>query len=159
MVFVLLAAAWALRGNPVATAAYLVLCALIPRPIMLPLLAWIVWQRPAWRWPLIGMVALVILTALPTGYLGDWIGSFSASGAKDIANDFNFSPSRFGGAWWLVIGVPLGVWLTLRGRIGWASMAISPYLLPYWIQMLGLELVRPGYSDSRATSRSASSIE
>lgn len=144
MVFVLLAAAWAYRGNGPATAAYIALCALVPRPIMLPLLAWLLWQRPAWRGPFVGIVALVVLTAIPTGYLPDWISSFAASGVKDIANDFNLSPSRFVGAWWIVVGLPLAAWLTLRGRIGWASMAISPYLLPYWVQMLGLELVRPG---------------
>jgi len=160
MVFVLLAAAWAYRGNGPATAIYLVMCVLIPRPIMLPLLAWILWQRPGWRWPFVGMVALAVLTALPTGYLGDWINSFQASGAKDIANDFNLSPSRFIGPLWVIAGIPLAIWLTARGRLGWASMAVSPYLLPYWVQMLGLELVRPqDYAERRATSRSASSIE
>jgi hypothetical protein len=143
MVFVLLAAAWAYRGNSVATGAYLVLCVLIPRPIMLPLLGWLLWQRPAWRGPFLGMVALAVLTAIPTGYLPDWIGSLRSSGVKDVGNDFNLSPSRFVGAAWMIVGVPLGLWLTLRGRLGWASMAISPYLLPYWVQMLGLELVRP----------------
>jgi hypothetical protein len=39
--------------------------------------------------------------------------------------------------------VPLAAWLTLRGKLGWASLAISPYLLPYYFQMLGLELVVP----------------
>ncbi|HLE58690.1 MAG TPA: hypothetical protein VJA85_03500 [Candidatus Limnocylindria bacterium] len=155
MMFVFLAAAWALRGNAIAVAAYLVLCALIPRPIMLPLLAWILWQRPAWRWPFVGIVALVVASAVPTGYLGDWVASFNASGVKDIANDFNLSPSRFVGPWWLLVGIPLGVWLTLRGRIGWASMAISPYLLPYWVQMLGLELVRPRDERAAAPYRSA----
>ena len=143
MVFVLLAAAWAYRGNRGATATYLVLCVLIPRPIMLPLLGWVLWQRPAWRWPFVGIALIGILSAIPTGYLPDWIGSFVASGVKDIANDFNLSPSRFLGGLWLAIGVPLAAWLTLRGRLGWASMAISPYLLPYYVQMLGLELVRP----------------
>jgi len=162
MVFVLLAAAWALRGNGAATSIYLALCVLIPRPVMLPLLAWLLWQHSAWRWPFVGMALLVVLTAIPTGYLPDWIGSFVSSGVKDVANDFNLSPSRFIGPAWLVIGVPLAAWLTIRGRLGWASMAISPYLLPYWVQMLGLELVRPGgraYPANRATSRSASSIE
>ena len=144
MVFVLLAAAWAYRGNGVATGTYLALCLLVPRPIMLPLLAWILWQRPAWRLPFAAMVAALILTALPTGYLPVWLGSLFESGASEIANDFNLSPSQFIGAAWLVIGVPLAVWLTVRGRVGWASMTISPYLLPYWIQMLGLELVKPG---------------
>lgn len=158
MVFVLLAAAWAYRGSNLATGVYLVLCVLVPRPIMVPLLAWILWQRPAWRLPFVGIAAAGLLTALPTGYLPEWLGSLFRSGADEIGNDFNLSPSQFIGAWWLVIGVPLAAWLTYRGRIGWASMAISPYLLPYYIQMLGLELV-PRYPASVATSRSASSIE
>jgi len=159
MVFVLLAAAWAYRGSNVATGVYLVLCVLVPRPIMVPLLAWILWQRPGWRLPFVGIAAVGLLTALPTGYLPEWLGSLFRSGADEIGNDFNLSPSQFIGAWWLVIGVPLAAWLTFRGRIGWATMAISPYLLPYYVQMLGLELVRPRYPDSVATSRSASSIE
>lgn len=160
LVFVLLAAAWAYRGNGVATVIYLALCVVVPRPLMLPLLAWILWQRPVWRLPFAGIVAAGILTALPTGYLLEWIGSFVRSGAQDIANDFNLSPSRFIGAAWLAIGVPLAAWLTIRGRLGWASMAISPYLLPYYVQLLGLELVGPAADQpSRATSRSARSIE
>ena len=157
MVFVLLAAAWAYRGNGVATAAYLALCVLIPRPIMLPLLAWILWQRPAWRLPFVGMALVGVLTAIPTGYLPTWIGSLFQSGANEIANDFNLSPTRFLGPAWLIIGLPLAAWLTLRGRLGWASMAISPYLLPYYVQMLGLESVQPrDASEPAARHRSAS---
>ena len=148
LIFVLLAAVWAYRGNRFATFAYLACCVLIPRPIMVPLLGWILWQRPQWRLPFVTLAVLVVLTAIPTGYLGDWVASFGASGAKDIANDFNLSPSRFLGVAWLIIGVPLGVWLTIRGRLGWASMAISPYLLPYWVEFLGLELMRPSRVDS-----------
>lgn len=160
MVFVVLAAAWALRGNALATGLYLALCILVPRPVMLPLLAWLMWQRPEWRWPFAGMAALGVLTALPTGYLPEWIGTLFRTGATEVANDFNVSPSRFIGEAWILIGLPLAAWLTVRGRLGWASMAISPYLLPYWVQMLGLELVRPQpQTGSRATSRSASSIE
>jgi hypothetical protein len=143
MIFVLLAAAWAYRGNGIATGIYLALCVLVPRPIMLPLLAWILWQRPAWRLPFLGIAVVVALTALPTGYLADWIGSLAQLGPDEIANDFNLSPSRFIGLAWLVVGLPLTAWLTLRRRLGWASLAISPYLLPYYVQMLGLELVEP----------------
>jgi hypothetical protein len=160
LVFVLLAAAWAYRGNRPATAIYLALCVLVPRPIMLPLLAWILWQRPGSRLPFAAMVVAGVLTALPTGYLADWIGSFLRSGVTDVANDFNLSPSRFIGAAWLIIGIPLAAWLTIRRRLGWASMAISPYLLPYYVQLLGLELINPDARPSiRARSRSASSIE
>lgn len=144
MVFVLLAAAWAFRGNRVAIGIYLALCLLVPRPIMVPLLAWILWQRPEWRLPFVGMALLAVLTAIPTGYLWNWIGSLPRSGIGEIANDFNLSPSHLIGPGWLLIGVPLAAWLTIRGRVGWATMAISPYLLPYYVQMLGLELVKPG---------------
>lgn len=143
MIFVLLAAAWAYRGSGIATGIYLALCVLIPRPIMLPLLAWILWQRPAWRLPFLGIAVVVVLTALPTGYLPNWISSLAQLGPDEIANDFNLSPSRSIGLAWLVVGVPLAAWLTLRGRLGWASLAVSPYLLPYYVQMLGLELVEP----------------
>lgn len=165
MVFVLLAAAWAYRGNGAATVVYLALCVLVPRPIMLPLLAWILWQRPSWRLAFVGIVVAGIATALPTGYLAEWMGTIFKAGADELGNDFNLSPSHLIGAWWLLIGTPLAVWLTARRHLGWASMAISPYLLPYYVQMLGLELVQPrpgswrGSPDSRATSRLASSIE
>lgn len=143
LVFVLLTASWAYRGNGLMTGLYLVLCLIVPRPIMLPLLAWILWRRPVWRLPFLVLTALALVTAFPTGYLADWIGSLVRSGG-DIANDFNLSPSHFLGLAWLAIGVPLAAWLTSRGRLGWASMAISPYLLPYYVEMLGLEMVTPG---------------
>jgi len=154
MVFVLVAAAWAFRGNRPAIAIYLALCVLVPRPIMLPLLAWILWRQPAWRLPFAGMVVLGVLTALPTGYLPAWFGSLFRSGATEMANDFNLSPSRYLGAAWLVIGVPLAAWLTVRGKVGWASLAISPYLLPYYFQMLGLEMVRPRDATTAGSYRS-----
>jgi hypothetical protein len=157
MVFVLVSAAWAFRGNRPATAIYLALCVLVPRPIMLPLLAWILWRQPAWRLPFAGIVLVGLLTALPTGYLPVWIGSLFQSGANEMANDFNLSPSRFLGVAWLIIGVPLAAWLTLRGRLGWASLAISPYLLPYYFQMLGLELVTPRDASAAARRPSQSS--
>ncbi len=143
MIFVLLAAAWAYRGNGIATGIYLAMCILIPRPIMLPLMAWLLWQRPAWRLPFLGIALGVVLTAIPSGYLASWIGSLTQLGPDEITNDFNLSPSRFIGLAWLVVGLPLAAWLTLRRRLGWASLAISPYLLPYYVQMLGLELVQP----------------
>jgi hypothetical protein len=154
MVFVLVAATWACRGNRPATAIYLVLCVLVPRPIMLPLLAWILWRQPPWRLPFAGIVVVGVLTALPTGYLATWTSSLFQSGANEMANAFNLSPSRVVGVAWLVIGLPLAAWLTVRGRLGWASLAISPYLLPYYFQMLGLEFVMPREVPTAAAYRS-----
>lgn len=154
MAFVLLAAAWAYRGNRVATVAYLALCILVPRPIMLPLLAWILWQRPSSRLPFLGMLILAVVTALPTGYVPEWVGSLFKTGPNEMANDFNLAPSQIIGAWWLAIGVPLAAWLTIRRNLGWASLSISPYLLPYYVQMLGLELIRPERDSRSATEES-----
>ncbi len=53
MVFVFVAAAGALQRKPIATLAYIELCLLMPRPIMLPLLIWIVWHQPEWRYVLL----------------------------------------------------------------------------------------------------------
>ena len=40
----------------------------------------------------------------------------------------------------MVIGLPLAAWLTWKGRLGLASLAASPYWLPYYLLMLLLEL-------------------
>ena len=54
-------------------------------------------------------------------------------------SDYNYGPSRFIGLLWIPIGVALAVLLTWRGRLGLASLAISPYWLPYYFLMLLLE--------------------
>jgi len=45
MVFVLLAAAWAIRGNAIGSGAFLVLTLLAPRPLMLPVAACLLWKH------------------------------------------------------------------------------------------------------------------
>lgn len=42
---------------------------------------------------------------------------------------------------WVPIGLALGAWLTWKGRLGLASLAVSPYVLPYYLVMALLELV------------------
>jgi hypothetical protein len=54
LVFVLLAGARALRGSRVATFAFLAMTVLMPRPLMVSLAAWLLWQRPGWRIPIRG---------------------------------------------------------------------------------------------------------
>ena len=143
MVFVLLAAAWAWRGSRIGIAIYMALTILVPRPLMLPLAAWILWRRPEWRIPTIALALVVMVSAAFMGYLGPWASALTRS-AGDVTSQLNLGPSRFLGVWWLLIGLPLGAWLTLKGRVGWASLAVSPYLLPYYWLMLGVELVAPG---------------
>lgn len=146
MIFVAVAGFWALRGNPLSTALFLGLTALVPRPLMLPLAIWILWSRPAWRRPfglfLIGHIAVVAAT----GYLEAWIGSLFTV-ASELTSDFNYGPSRFMGVLWVPIGALLAAWLLTRRRLGLASLAVSPYWLPYYFLMLILEFVaipKPG---------------
>lgn len=140
LAFVVLAAAWALRGSRVGTSAYLVLLLLVPRPLMLPVGAWILWRRPEWRVPFAAALAVHGLAVLATGWADEWLVALVAAGA-DVANPSNVGPSRFMGTIpWLIIGLPLAAWLTIRGRLGLASLAASPYWLPYYLLMLLLEL-------------------
>ena len=142
MVFILLAAAWALRGSRVATGIFLVLTFLLPRPLMLPVAAWLLWQRADWRVPFAAAFAVHAVAVLATGWAGPWLGTLVAAGA-DASLPSNVGPNRFiGTVPWLAIGIPLAAWLTWRGRIGLASLAASPYWLPYYLVMPLLELVR-----------------
>lgn len=140
MVFVLVAGAWALRGNHFGIFAFLTLALLIPRPLMLPLVAWILWQRPEWRWPFAAMFLLHGLLVLVSGWGPQWIAELLWTPGI-YTSPSNVGPSRFLGLSWLIVGVPLAAFLTWRGRIGLASLAISPYLLPYYLIMGLLELV------------------
>lgn len=141
MVFVVLAAAWALRGNAVGMAAFITMAVLMPRPLMLPVLAWLLWRHRTWVLPFAGLVAIHGIAVAVTGWGDEWLAVL-ASSSNEIGSPLNLGPSRWIGLWWLVAGIPLAAWLTLRGRVGWASLAISPYWLPYYLLMPVLELAR-----------------
>lgn len=132
MVFVLLAAAWALRGHRIAGMAFLALTLLIPRPLMLPVAAWLLWRQPSLRIPAAVMAVALAVATLATGLAGAWLGTLAGS-TSEIEWMFNVGPSRWLGAWWLLAGIPLAAWLTVKGRVGLASLAVSPYLLPYYL--------------------------
>jgi hypothetical protein len=141
VVFVVLAAAWALRGGRLMAGVYLLLLILIPRPLMLPVAAWLLWKDPRLRMPFVIGVVAHGLAVVAGGWAGDWIHALLAASA-DVGNWSNVGPSRFIGQWWLLIGIPLAAWLTVRGRVGWAALAASPYWLPYYLLMPLLELAR-----------------
>ena len=141
VIFALLLAAWALRGNRWATGGFLVMALLVPRPLMLPVLAWILWRRPEWRLPFIGLFAVDALAVALTGWGPAWLGSLAAS-SDEVHSILNFGPSRLLGIWWAPIGLGLAAALTWRGRLGLASLAASPYWLPYYFVLLFLEWPR-----------------
>ena len=140
MVLVVLAAAWALRGNPVGIGAFLLLTLWFPRPLMLPILVYLLWKQPTWRVPALVLAAVMAVPTIASGWALDWVRLLTTLGAE-AGSPNNLGPTRFLGPWWLVIGIPLAAWLTRHGRLGWASLAISfPYVLPYYLLMLVLEL-------------------
>ena len=155
LVFVVLAAAWALRGSRLATGAYLLLVLLVPRPLMLPLAIWLLWQRPEWRLPFAAAFLIHLATVLATGWGDDWLGAMLAAGG-DVSIPSNIGPSRFIGTLpWLAVGLPLAAWLTWKGRVGLAGLAASPYWLPYYLLTLALELPRRNESGGQASTAAA----
>ena len=140
MVFVLLAGAWTIRGNAIGIVGFVALSLLVPRPLMLPILAWILWQRPDWRIPILVIAAAHVALSLMSGWTLEWIEMLVTLGVEEGSPN-NLGPTRWLGAWWLLVGIPLGAWLTHMGRLGWASLAVSyPYVLPYYLLMLVLEV-------------------
>lgn len=137
--FIAVAAWMALRGNRTGIAVFVVLAAVMPRPLMLPVLAWLVWHHTSARWWLAGSILAVVGSSLALGQFDEWLARLAMSGVAEIASPYNIGPSAFIGAWWVPLGLALGVFLTLRGRLGLASLAVSPYWLAYYFVMLLLE--------------------
>jgi hypothetical protein len=143
LAFVFVTAALAIRGSHGGRLAYLALCALMPRPLQLPLAAWLVVRDPTVRVPFAAMVTGVVGFSVATGDLGDWVAVMGPLAAAQAAGGANLGPTRFLGAGWLLIGIPLGAWLAMRGRLGLAGLAITPYLFPQYLLFALLETIRP----------------
>lgn len=148
VIFVALAAAWALRGSSAGTASFLVLTLLIPRPLMLPIAASLLWRRPEWRVPFAAAFVVHAVLVLLTGWGDEWIGILLSSTAES-GSGLNLAPSRWVGSWWLAIALPAAAWLTVRGHLGWASLMAAPYWLPYYLVMPLLEIDRRAWGVGR----------
>ena len=135
MVFVFVCAVLALKGSRWAQYAFLALTLLIPRPLMLPVAAWLLWRHRALWIPFAGIFLAHALLVLWTGYGPEWIGSLLSRGGDDIGGHMDFGPSVLIGAWWAPIGLVVAAWLTWKGRLGLASIAASPYWLPPYLLM------------------------
>jgi hypothetical protein len=139
MTFVVVAAATALTGSRIGTGAFLAMAILMPRPLVLPLVTWIMWKRPEWRVPFLVGFALHSALVLALGFGPAWLTALSRATEGTAVADFG--PAAFIGAWWLPIGLALAAVLTWWGRLGVASLAASPYWLPQYLLMLLLDLV------------------
>jgi hypothetical protein len=137
MVFVLLTAVYALRGHRSAVVAFWLLTALSPRPLMIPVAVWLAWREGWWGLGLVAGVGALGLMVDP-----QWLIALLHSG-QDMTSSYNFGPSALIGWVWLPIGLVLAAWLTWNGRLGLASLAVSPYWLPYYGLMALIDLRRP----------------
>jgi len=111
----------------------------MPRPVHLPLAALLLWKNhDLWR-PAVVIFAVHAIAVLASGYALDWVTT-----TVQYAGDFDkpLGPTRYLGFAWLVVGIPLGILLTWKGRVGWAGLAITPYLLAQYLLLPLWELVR-----------------
>lgn len=141
--FVAVAAIFAVRGSRIGAIAFLALTLLMPRPVQIPLMLWLLWRRPDVRAPFVLMFVGHALVVLGSGYALDWAGKLVSS-TDEMELGANLAPSRVIGWLWPVIGLPLAAGATLKGRLGLASLCASPYWLPQYLLMGVLE-----WTDSR----------
>lgn len=152
MVFLFVAAWHAVHGSRLGAVSFLALCLLIPRPVLLPALVWVLWKQPASRLPFLGMLAVNGVALLASGWGAEWIVTVVTQGALYTGVERDFGPTRIFGPAWIPVGLVLAAWLTYRGRIGFASIPVAPYWTPQYAMMLLLELRRSGHGPRTARS-------
>jgi hypothetical protein len=138
--FVLVAGAFAASGSRVGKLIFLAFTLVMPRPVQLPLAVWILWRQPETRNPFVAMFVVHALLVLASGDVQVWLATLVGSGSE-VSADYSLGPGSLIGPWWLLLGVPLGAWLTWRDQPALAGLAVSPYLLP---QYLGTGLLAAG---------------
>lgn len=145
LTFALVAGMLALTGSRPAALVYLGLFVLIPRPLMAPLALWLLWSDRSLLRPLAAMAVLHVAIVVISGYGLIWPAAVLR---YELPEGITIGPTALLGHWWLLVGIPLGLWLAWRGTIGWAGLAVSPYVLPQYVLWPLLDLVpkadRPG---------------
>lgn len=135
-VFVAVAGFAAFSGSSTGAFIYVALCVLIPRPMQLPLALWLL-RRTSWLvWPAVAMGTVTIGFSAWTGLLDDWLLRLVPFGGENVNAPANIGPTAIFGAWWYVAGLPLAVWLSVRGWLGLAGLAIAPYVWPTYLLLL-----------------------
>ena len=148
MIFVAAAGWAAYRGSRVGTVAWFLLAVLMPRPLMLPLTAWLLWRRPETRSWFTAVFVVHGAFVLGSGHAAEWMVRLLSTASNEIAHHGNFAVSHVIGPVWVPIGLALGALLTWKGRLGLASLAVQPYLFGYYLLILVLE-IGPGALKSR----------
>ena len=125
LAFVAVAGVLAVRGNRAATVATYALALLMPRPLVLPLVVYLAASQPWSRRWLLGLLLAHALLVLLSGLSPEWAARLIASGSE-IGHPENIGASRWIGDWWLLLGIPLSIWLLRIGRPGLSGLALSP---------------------------------
>jgi hypothetical protein len=135
--FVPLLAIIALRGSYWGGVAFAAATFLVPRPMMLPVLAWLLWQRHHLRIPTVVAGVVVLAGSFATGWGFEWIAHLrevAAHSSTDLP-----SPGQLLGPAWAIM-LPISAWVAWKGHLGIAALTISPYWTPAYLLMLLLEL-------------------
>ena len=136
--FVFIAGALAMAGSRGASLVYLGLLLLMPRPLMAPIAVWLLWKdRSLWR-PFAAIFVIHAVLVLASGDLLPWMATLLE---YQLSPGLTIGPTALVGRWWLLVGIPLGAWLAWRGHLGWASLAVSPYITPQYLLFILWELV------------------
>ena len=139
LTFAFVAAFHALRGNTWAAGAFVGMALAVPRPLLLPLLAYLAWQHATWRVPIAVAGLLSVIAAVATGYHVDWVQMLLLTGTDES--------HRLGAQllpWWPLTGVVLAMVLTVRGFPAAAGFALQPYWLAYYWLLPLLDWARSG---------------
>jgi hypothetical protein len=139
LTFAVVAAGTAIRGSRVGAVLFLVMAILMPRPLFLPMAAWLLWKQPWTRGPALALFGTHLGIVAASGHGGEWIGRLLSTGGAEIGHPENIAPSHWIGAAWVPIGLALAGWLVRRGHVGLASLAASPYLFGYYLLFAALE--------------------
>lgn len=149
MIFVVLSAAWALRGSRAGVGSFLALTLLIPRPLMIPIAVYLLARHRDWWLPTVAMAAVVALTTIASGFAPDFVQRLVDSG-NELSMGVNMAPSAYLGVVWVPIGILLAIVLFRFRRLGLASLALQPYWIPNYLLMILLEM-----PEARERARSA----
>jgi hypothetical protein len=137
--FIPLTAVAAVKGSQTASLAWVALSVLIPRPMMLPVLGWLLVTRPALRLPALLVAAACLGGSFATGWGGEWMARLT----EVVAGGDSFAllaPGQWLGVAWWPVAIAASAGLAWQGRLGLASLVMSPYILIGYLQMLVLEL-------------------
>ena len=141
LTFAAVAGIAAMRGSRFGAYTFWWLVLIIPRPVQLPLAAYLAWTRPELRRGLAVLTVVNMAMLVVIGQGVEWVRYLAERGTEDSEAVFNLHPAGEMGVAWLLIGLPLAAILSWRGFPGQAGVVLWPSVLA---QYLLLAFVPPG---------------